>query len=107
MNTADILSNASRTFAQRGEQYGDVDNTFAKASIIASASINKNLSSHDIAMVLMAVKMARISNNPAHLDSYEDMSVYSAIAGQLSPRPQMPKATFEGLREVADAQEAH
>lgn len=100
MYTADILNKASNTFTQRGQEYGSVNTSFTRASIIASAMLDRAISPYEIAVVMMAIKQARIANNPKSNDSYVDLSVYSAIASELASQTTMPEAKMMSAIEA-------
>jgi hypothetical protein len=100
MNCNDVLSTAMTTIRERGKDYGDIRTSFKKAAIIASAQLDKAISPYDVAVIANAIKLARISNNPSHEDSWVDSVAYTAIAAQLSSdKPVMPEARFMDVVE--------
>lgn len=106
MNCNDVLTTAMTTIRDRGKDYGDIKTSFKKAAIIASAQLDKAISPYDVAVIANAMKLARLSNNPNHQDSWVDSAAYTAIASQLSSdKPPMPEARFmenveNGIKEA-------
>lgn len=106
MNCNDVLSTALTTIRDRGKDYGDIKTSFKKAAIIATAQLDKAISPYDVAVIANAMKLARLSNNPNHQDSWVDSAAYTAIAAQLSSdKPAMPEARFmenveNGIKEA-------
>jgi hypothetical protein len=101
--TPEVLALASRTFSERGQEYGSIKSSFTRISIIASSVLNKTITPHDIAIIQIAVKQARISANPQHMDSYVDLAVYSAIAAELASQPKMPQVGEAFMADVETA----
>ena len=100
MNYADVLNTAALTIAQRGKDYGDISTSFMRASVIASATLNKTITPYDVAMVLHAVKLSRIANNPSTDDSWVDLAAYGAIGANLAATPRMPQVGETFLADV-------
>jgi len=86
-----ILNNCASIVDQRGASYGGIESSFQDASIIASILTSKELSARDVALVLHAVKLARLAGHPDHADSYDDGINYLAFArhlqGLMPPEP--------------------
>jgi translation initiation factor 2 alpha subunit (eIF-2alpha) len=109
MTTAqEVLALATRTYADRSQEYGAIRTSFTRIATISSTVLDKTITPHDIAIVMIALKQARITSNPQHLDSYVDLAVYSAIAAELATTPKMPQvgepflATVEAALHAAD-----
>lgn len=84
MHNRDILNSALTTISQRGNEYGDIRPNFVRAATIASCMLDKKLTAFDIAVVMMAIKMARLTHNREHEDSWVDLTAYTAFAGQFA-----------------------
>jgi hypothetical protein len=84
MNHQDILSTAKATISQRGQEYGDALPSFVRAANIASAILDRKLTAFDISVVMMAVKMSRLSHQRTHEDSWVDLAAYVAFAAQFA-----------------------
>ena len=107
MTTApEVLALATRTYVDRNQEYGAVKTSFTRIASISSTVLNKTITPHDIAIIMIALKQARITTNPQHLDSYVDLAVYSAIAAELATAPKMPQVGETFLTDVEAALQA-
>ena len=86
-----VLSEAERCVCGKREQdYGTPEDSF---NIIADlwavylkgcgVSIDF-LESHDVAIMMALLKIARISENPQHMDSWVDLAGYAACGGEIT-----------------------
>jgi hypothetical protein len=84
MHHLNVLNSAVTTISQRGNEYGDIHPNFVRAATIASCLLDKKLTAFDVAAVMMAVKMARLTHNREHEDSWVDLTAYTAFAAQFA-----------------------
>lgn len=84
MKHTDFHNEARRVLVPRGKSYGDVRKNHKRIARIASELIGYSLSERDIALVLVAVKLGRLAQTPAHADSYVDAINYLAFAGEFA-----------------------
>ena len=84
MTPIDWLDQARKIFAQRGAEYGNVYDMHDQIAQIASLVLGRPFTAHDIAMLMVCVKLARLSHEPAHRDSYVDAINYMAFAGSFA-----------------------
>jgi Domain of unknown function (DUF6378) len=84
MHHLNVLNSAVTTISQRGNEYGDIHPNFVRAATIASCLLDKKLTAFDVAAVMMAVKMARLTHNRDHEDSWVDLTAYTAFAAQFA-----------------------
>ena len=108
MNNQEILATAQQTISGRGKEYGDIRTNFTRAAIIASVTTNKNITPYDVALVLSAVKQARLAHDSSNHDSWVDSAAYQAIAAQLVDTPNRSNDAFTAeveakLNEVQNA----
>ena len=94
MTYQELLKKAVETISERGDQYGTVENNFNRISAIASAILDRQVTPYEIAMILHALKLARIGASPTNADSYIDGINYLAFAGGFM-LDQQPLATSE------------
>jgi hypothetical protein len=99
----EVLALANRTYADRSQEYGAIRTSFTRIATISSTVLDKTITPHDIAIVMIALKQARITSNPQHLDSYVDLAVYAAIAAELATTPKMPQVGEPFLANVEAA----
>lgn len=84
MKHVDIIAEAIRVLKPRGDVYGTVRGNHERIARIANELTGHSLSAHDIAMVLVAVKLSRIAQSPDHVDSYVDAINYLSFAGEFA-----------------------
>ena len=82
-----VLDKARAIFAERGAAYGGVENNFDRAAQIATLMGAPALCGHDVATILLAVKLARLAHDPSHADSHIDAVNYVAFRAVLPPQP--------------------
>jgi hypothetical protein len=84
MNRSDILDTAKQYInVDRADTHGDAESNFGLIAAYWSAHLNKNISPHDVAVMMTLMKLARMRSNPAHVDSAIDAAGYSALAGEI------------------------
>lgn len=84
MNRSEILDTAKEYVTKdRANTHGDAESNFGLVSAYWSAHLNRNISAHDVAVMMTLFKLARMRSNPAHVDSAVDAAGYSALAGEI------------------------
>lgn len=77
----DLLAEAAGlTEGPRLADYGDPVANHRHIAAIASAITGHALTDRDVALILLAVKLARLAKAPQHRDSYADGAAYLGIA---------------------------
>lgn len=86
MNRVSILEHASDIITNdRAQTHGqDAEDSFGRIAAYWSAHLDHPVSATDVCAMMTLLKLARISGNPKHLDSWVDACGYSAIGGELS-----------------------
>lgn len=84
MHHSEILRTALETIKVRGEEYGDVLPSFARAASIAGNILDRKMTAFDVAVVMVAVKLSRLANKKEHQDSWVDLCAYVSFAAQFS-----------------------
>jgi len=81
-----ILNEAERCVCgQREEDYGSPEDNFYKISKLWNAYLGDNVTdSHDVAMMMALLKIARIKSGQRKTDNYVDLAGYASCAGELS-----------------------
>jgi hypothetical protein len=82
MHHIEFLEKALTLVDERGEDYGDVEENFMRIVSIFDAMTGVELTCHQAALFLVAVKMARLQTSPDKADTYADAINYLAFAGQ-------------------------
>ena len=83
MEYRDIMHTAARVFNERNPKYGDMRIGMERVAHIATLITGIQLSAHDIALVLHAVKLSRLDADRRNPDHYIDGVNYLAFAGEL------------------------
>jgi len=83
MNRKELLSEATKIVASRGKDYGDIKTNHKRIADLWSVILEKEIKPTDVAMCMIAVKMARLIETPEHQDSWVDIAGYAAIAAEI------------------------
>lgn len=84
MNRAEILDTAKEYVTRdRAATHGDAEQNFNMVALYWSAHLNKNVTAHDVAVMMTLLKLARAKSNPMHADNAIDAAGYSALAGEI------------------------
>ena len=83
MNYYDIMRNAAEIFNDRNPKYGDMRVGMENVAQIATIITGIQLTAHDVALVLHAVKLSRLGGDRKNPDHYIDGVNYMAFAGEL------------------------
>ena len=84
MITKEILSEATRLVGMdRQKDYGDKVENHDNIARLWSAYLGIKIEAHDVALMMVLLKMARTKLGKVSKDTYIDMSAYSAIAGEI------------------------
>ena len=87
MKSNHILNRASVLVqGQREKDYGDKKENHNNIAKLWSAYLGISVTAHDVALMMVLLKMARTKLGQVSRDTYIDMSAYSAIAGQIKFR---------------------
>ena len=86
-----VLREAEKCVCGRREQdYGTPEDSFniiadLWAGYLQGCGVSIDfLESHDVAIMLALLKIARISKNPQHMDSWVDLAGYAACGGEIA-----------------------
>ena len=90
MNYDDIMKTASGLVGERGKQYGNLDEQWARVATIASAVLGREFTPYDLVTIMYCVKLSRIAEDPSHIDSHLDAINYQAFALHFAPTPKCP-----------------
>ena len=84
MNRSEILDTAKEYVTKdRAATHGDAESNFGLIAAYWSAHLNRNISPHDVAVMMTLFKLARARGNPSHVDNAIDAAGYSALAGEI------------------------
>ena len=80
MTPQELLKLAGDVIAERGANYGGIEDNFQLISDLASLRLGRDFHPYEIAIILACVKNARAFASPAHLDSHVDAMNYEMFA---------------------------
>ena len=108
MNTKEFLQEATKLSSeQRQKDYGDKVNNHKNIARLWSAYLDTKIEAHDVAVMMVLLKIARTKLGAVSKDTYIDMSAYGAIAGEIKFRnkeesegERRGRETAERIREI-------
>lgn len=71
----------------RDADYGKPEDNFRKIAGLWTAYLDGsdgNLTSYDVAVMMILMKIARVATNPVKLDSWVDIAGYAACGGEIA-----------------------
>ena len=87
MNRKEILREAERiVMGSRQENYGSPESNFANIAAYWSVYLHKSVSPADVAVMMILMKAARLSNKIDHTDSWVDIAGYAANGAELTEK---------------------
>ena len=89
------IESVAEVLEERGEDYGTPYSNHTHIAHLWSVLLGQDISPHQVVMCMVALKLARLMNQPTHDDSWRDIIGYGGIGRGV--------ADFE--KEVADAVE--
>ena len=92
MLRAEVLNQAAEAVKVRSTAYGTPEDNFERIARLWNTHLANRVESNapmtggDVALMLCLVKIARLENDPAHLDSWIDICGYGACGGEIASR---------------------
>lgn len=91
MKRKELLEQAAKiTNGERQEHYGTPENNFSTIAALWNVYLRskdsittKNYLAHDVAAMMILLKVARIASDPKHLDSWIDIAGYASCGGEI------------------------
>ena len=81
--TADEIVNGVRN-----ESYGNPEDNFSRIANFWSTYLKTDITAHDVAIMMILLKIARTSTGDGSMDNYVDIAGYAACAGEIYDREQ-------------------
>ncbi len=83
MDPHKTLNQCAELIGERGKDYGGIEHNFERIAKIANQLIDAQVTAYDVAMILVATKLARMSGMRDKDDNYLDAINYLAFAKEL------------------------
>lgn len=85
MKRSEILQTAETVVTKdRAAAYGGPERSFGLIAAYWSAHLDHPVTATDVSAMMALLKLARISGNPGHADSWVDLAGYAACGGELA-----------------------
>lgn len=85
MERAELLKEAENCICRdRDIQYGSPENSFGEIAKMWSGYLDKEITAHDVGVMMTLFKIARIKTGHIKSDNYIDAIGYIACAGEMS-----------------------
>lgn len=83
MNRQETLNNAMAiVHGKRETEYGSPEDSFGTIAQLWGAYLGHEIVSHDVAALMVLLKVARLRNDPLHEDSWIDVAGYAACGAE-------------------------
>ena len=76
--TADEIVNGVRN-----EAYGNPEDNFSRIANFWSTYLKTDITAHDVAIMMILLKVARTQSGTGSMDNYVDIAGYAACAGEI------------------------
>lgn len=85
MKRKELLEQAAKiTNGERQDHYGTPEDNFTRIAELWNAyTCTAQFSAHDVAAMMILLKVARIASDPKHLDSWVDIAGYASCGGEI------------------------
>lgn len=79
-----ILEEANKIVnGARNEAYGKPEDNFKRIAVYWSSYLDKEVTTHDVAIMMILLKVARTQSGTGSMDNYVDIAGYAACAGEI------------------------
>lgn len=85
MKRETILQTAEQAVTKdRAATHGDLEDNFSAIAQIWSVRLGRTITSEQVALMLIDLKLVRAWGNPTHEDNWVDIAGYAACGGELA-----------------------
>jgi hypothetical protein len=87
MNRKDILETAITIVTKdRATTHGDAESSFKSLAAIWSVLLGIDIKTHEVALMMVSLKMVRAMGNPSYDDNWVDLAGYAACGGEIATK---------------------
>lgn len=91
MTPDEVLHHAAQTIAgDRQDDYGDAAHSFQRIAALWTTLLGVPVEPWQVAQMMAALKLSRITTSPEKTDSWVDLAGYAALGATLAPRGEAP-----------------
>ena len=83
MNAEELLEHAAGLVTRRRRQYGAPVDVFERVAVRWSQVLGVRVTARQVAVCLIDLKLARLANDPGHLDSITDIAGYAGCLAEV------------------------
>lgn len=83
-NAVRLLQHALTIVEERGQSYGDAAILFNQIAKRWSLTLGVDVSAEQVVLCMLDLKLARLSNDPTHIDSMVDVAGYAAVLADVT-----------------------
>lgn len=84
----------------RNNQYGEPNQDFSRTAKMWGAYLGINLEAHDVAAMMVMLKVSRIRWDPEKFDSWLDLAGYAACGWDCAAEYSKRKVAFRSSQEI-------
>lgn len=104
MNREECLDKCKEiVMGARQENYGSPEDNFRRIADLWTDYLNRDIEPHDVAIMMILMKAARLMNNPSHLDSWIDIAGYAANGCELTTGKNSEGSSKDAAEELLNA----
>jgi hypothetical protein len=95
MKRETILTTAEQLInGDRAKDYGVAETNFNRIAALWQPILGVSITPEQVALSLAALKIARLIQSPAHIDSWVDACGYLALGGEIAQKPDLTRAAI-------------
>jgi hypothetical protein len=83
-----FLRHVAEVIAERSAQYGDAGSNMAAIAKRWSATLGREITTAQVVLCLLDLKLARLAHDPTHDDSVVDICGYAALLAEITKTPE-------------------
>lgn len=90
VDVSTVISRVHSVIVERGETYGPHGEGLERVAQLWTILLGHDVSAHEVALCMAALKLARIHASAQHLDSWVDAAAYLSLGAELAGATEEP-----------------